>query len=380
MTAIKRFTSLTLTLAVAGLLAACGAPAPGASSMSLKAVGAAKAATSKAPAAKATAKAAAVKAPAIALPATTSGIAAGGQAPVAAAAHNAQFAAAGAGDVKVAFGSLPAARQLLGLNDIVSARATLTAANGAVQTQVVLRANFATGCTFTGVAAGAVTLQVAALDAAGAVLGSSAAGGTVSAGQTTAIALQVKVAATVVAAATGTVTAQVGFIEDTTATPSPAVTTTPSPVATLPTFLQSTSPSPVASLPTFLQSTSPSPVAALPTFLQSTSPSPSVAPTVAPTKAPTGLTTDVWGRIYDYAGTQQMAGTVRYKSMDAAVPFEVVVALRDDGYYYIPAVPSGASIEVTVWSNAIGSQAWYIFTSKGTTGAYEWLDVFVQAW
>ncbi len=345
MTRLGRLTALTATLALLGAMAGCGTGAPGASELSLRSVTGARAGTKAA--GKAAGKSAATA-----------------KAPVAAAIPP---AAAGAGTLRVAFASLGAARSLMALDDVASVRVTLTAAGGATQVQTLDRAALTAASpavAFAGVPVGQATLLVEVLDAAGNVIGQSQASAAVVARQTVEVGLTVRLAAT------GNVAATVAIVEDATVTP--AATPTPAPTAA-PTATPAPSASP--SLPSFLASTAPtaapSATPSLPSFLAST------MPTAVPT-ATYGATREVWGRLYDYAGTQITSGSVRYTSTDVGVPFDVTADLRADGYYYVPGVPTGVTVQVSATAGNLGVTAWYIFSEDNQT-SYDWLDLFVSA-
>jgi hypothetical protein len=332
-----RFASLAATLALLGAMSGCGTGAPGATQLTLRHVAAGKSA------AKATSKAASTAATKAAAPAVA--------VPAAEAARQAKVAAAGAGDVRVAFASMNAGRKLMAIDDVAGVRVTLTAANGARQVQTLDRATLdgeAPAAAFAGVPVGAASLAVEVLDGAGALLGQSAASTQVLARQTVEVGLTVHIAGA--SATTGNVAATVAIVEDD-VVPADLPTPTPGPVTT---------PTPVATATPWV-----------PGFLQSPTPSP--APSAA-----IGGTRDVWGRLYDYSANQQMTGTIRFTSTDAAVPFDVTADLRADGYYYVPAVPTGVTVEVAATSGSLGVTAWYVFEDDGQT-TYDWLDLFLEA-
>ena len=359
MSRFARLTSLTATFALLGAMSGCGAGAPGASELTFRSVTGAKTA------AKAT-KASSKTSPA--RPASQAGQPTAVQVvPVAEAARQAVVASAGAGSLRVAFASLGAPRSLMSLDDVAGVRATLVAANGATQVQHLDRAALAgehPTLAFAGVAAGQASLTVAVLDAGGALLGEAAATAQVVARQTVDVDLTVRLAAT------GNLAANVTIVEDAAvvvATPTPAPTAAPT---AAPTVL----PSPSPSLPSFLTSAAPSATPSLPSFL--TSPAPTAVPTAAPSAA-IGGTRDVWGRLYDYAGTQIQTGSVRFTSQDASAPFDVAADLRADGYYYVAGVPTGVTVQVQATAGSLGVTSWYVFSHDGQT-TYDWLDLFVS--
>lgn len=374
-TARHAFTATAVVLAAA--LAGCGTSLPQESLMTLHAVS---------PAAKATKATTAVKTTGVAIAArpaahsaavtpvtvvamapaadTTHVRASLTAAPIApptgAADRLGKLAAAGAGNVSVAFASLgKAQRHVMSLSDIASVTVTLTAANGVAQTQTLDRAALGAASpsvTFNGVVVGTATLTVTALDASGARLGTASSSAAVQAHQTVAVPLSVHIAAN-----TGSVAANVSFIDDgAAATPGPAevASPTPTPVATAsPWFPVFPSPTPT---PTPMATAAPG----LPGFLGA-----SAAPVA---------TTPVWGRLYDYSGNQLGAGQVEIRSQDPSTPYDSTVSLRDDGYFYFPDVPTSVTLLVTATSNNLSSQTYSTYWPSGDPAHYEWDDVFVN--
>lgn len=338
----SRFVSVTSLVLLVGVMAGCGTSVNGVGDMSVKAIAKSTktaAATTKAAAAKTTTTTAAK--PAAVAPVTLS-------APQLDAAQKmGSIAAAGAGNVKVTFAGLGGARKLMALEDqIASVTLTLGAANGSTQTRQLNQSQLSAGSVeFDGVPVGAVTLSVSAFDVTNKLIGQASSVGQVVAQQTIAMPLTVHIAADTTQ--TGNVAATITFVQDgASPTPAPAVSPTPTVAST---------PTPVASTPSFLSST-------------------------APTAAPTVNTMDIWGRLYDYSGNQLASGTVRYTSTDANYPYDQTATLRSDGYYYMPAVPTGVTIQVTAQSDTQSSSAYYTFTYDTNPSDYaNWLDLFVSA-